>query len=146
MRKKRGRRHWSTAEISTNDLIPMGRLPGTSKPIKRLKRGWLPIAHRMQPTAEEVQIMLKELLTFVTHEEFQAVTGRNPYPRDFTGVTRKHLLWVLWAIFLHPWKCRTAFDIITWGRFRVEPGKRRRTKGLPDLDAPNVEPQEDYSI
>ena len=29
-------------------------------------------------------------------------------------------VWLVWCLLLHPEKMRTAFDVVTWGRFRVE--------------------------
>lgn len=32
--------------------------------------------------------------------------------------TARRCVWLLWAILLHPERCRTLFDVSTWGRFR----------------------------
>ena len=33
--------------------------------------------------------------------------------------TARRLIWLHWCILLHPERIQTAFDLATWGRFRV---------------------------
>lgn len=39
--------------------------------------------------------------------------------KGFAGPSYR-LVWVTWIILLHPERLQTAFDLATWGRFRVE--------------------------
>lgn len=48
-------------------------------------------------------------------------------------------VWLRWALLLHPETVQTAFDLVTWGRFRT--GTRR-----PGKSSHMIIPQDDYSI
>jgi hypothetical protein len=50
----------------------------------------------------------------------------------------RKLVWLLWALFLHPEQVRTVFDVATWGRFRVHrqrPGRRIVRKSFASITA-----------
>jgi hypothetical protein len=39
--------------------------------------------------------------------------------RFLTAYTSRRLIWLHWCLLLHPERIQTAFDLATWGRFRV---------------------------
>jgi plasmid stabilization system protein ParE len=48
-------------------------------------------------------------------------------------------IWSVWAMILHPEVIQTAFDVVTWGRFRpVKPIKKRRARTLPVVCPPKL--------
>ena len=39
--------------------------------------------------------------------------------RYLEKVTARRVIWLHWCLLLHPERIQTAFDLATWGRFRV---------------------------
>ena len=37
----------------------------------------------------------------------------------------RRLVWLLWCMVLHPDRLQTCFDLVTWGRFRVDRKRKR---------------------
>ena len=70
--------------------------------------------------------MLRELSRLVGHAEMSAFLGvpgltlRRWKSGKAPSAAARRLVWLLWCLFLHPERLQTAFDVATWGRFRVE--------------------------
>lgn len=104
---------------------------------------WQASVYLLRPTLEELNSMIVELSA--------AVGGTNRLSR-MAGIPARTLVawrdrgrvpseparrcvWLLWALLLHPERCRTLYDVATWGRYRVKPACGLDT---PIPSGPNV--------
>lgn len=84
----------------------------------------------LRPTNVEFYTMLAQLGQVFPGRDLASVLGISILTLDGwrkrkngpCAASRK-LVWLLWALILHPGRVQTVFDLVTWGRFRVD---RRR--------------------
>ena len=87
----------------------------------------------LRPSDAEFDTMLAQLGQVFPGRDLASVLGISILTLDGwrkrkngpCAASRK-LVWLLWALFLHPGRVQTVFDLVTWGRFRVD---RRRPRG-----------------
>ena len=84
------------------------------------------VRHWCMPREAECVTMLRELVQRFGQFDTAALLG---VPCLTLGAwlggkcsvsAARRVIWLHWALLLHPEHCQTAFDLITWGRFRVE--------------------------
>lgn len=95
------------------------------------------LVFRLQPNASECRAMLGELIERLGG----TVQARNAM--GVSGVTLRHwlrgsrepsdagkrVIWLTWALLLHPERCRTLHHMITWGRYATRREPWRIGKG-----------------
>ena len=93
------------------------------KPVKSTE--WTRVVFGLAPSQPEVKRMVWRLwrrygrdgladllgVPVATLEDW-AYNGREP------SCAARKLVWLVWCLEFHPERCRTAFDVTTWGRFR----------------------------
>ncbi len=71
--------------------------------------------------------MIEELIALMGRKELLQVMACTTQSLDDwrkgkgqTHAARK-LIWLLWALYLHPERCKTTWDVITWGQYHKYP-------------------------
>ncbi len=96
-------------------------------PVDPLDPAWGAAYVLLQPTAEDIRAMLAELYAAIGNRRgLSYVTGIPAltlddwrYGRRTPDTAGKRVVWLLWAMLLHPERCRTLTDLASWGRFRT---------------------------
>lgn len=77
------------------------------------------------PSVDECCDMVRELETAFGNERNTAVlmgvsviTLRSWKNRRAISVPSRRAVWLIWVLLLHPERIETAFDLVTWGRFK----------------------------
>lgn len=93
-----------------------------------------------RPGMEEFHAMLRELAGEFGWHHTAALLGisvltMDSWRRRKNGpcASSQKLVWLTWALLLHPDHLSNAFDLATWGRFRAtkQPGQNGRLVGSP---------------
>ena len=101
-------------------------VPGIRKERKPKATEWTRSALALRPSAVETRRMVRQLwrrwgrdqtadvlgVPVATLEDWAFSAAKAP-----SRAARK-LVWLVWCLEFHPERCRTMFDVMTWGRFR----------------------------
>lgn len=113
----------------------------------RLGSDWWRICLALAPSPGEVRAMLADLARVFPGPDLGNVLGvsqlslRNWDKNTAPSAAARRAIWLVWVLVFHPARCRTVFDVATWGRFAVftRPLRRSRSSSFGPL-------AEDWSI
>lgn len=103
----------------------------------RLSDGLRLLCVAARPGIEDTRRMVLELIKACGSEEDAAPLVGVPvetlrlwrYSNRLPGAGSRRAIWAAWVLFLHPERCRTAFDWLTWGLFRRPEARPPRHPG-----------------
>lgn len=97
------------------------KLPG------KLSPAWAKPGYALQPSDREFLAMLSDLRRLVGSHSLPELLGLPVQTvvswqngQRLPASHGRRLVWLTWALLLHPDRIGTAFDLATWGRFRAE--------------------------
>jgi len=86
---------------------------------------WARCVFGLQPSAVEVKRMLWRLWRRCGRDQLADLLGVPvstletwAYGQKEPSRAARKLVWLIWCLEFHPERCRTMFDVMTWGRFR----------------------------
>ena len=111
------------------------------------------LAFRLQPTAKQCRSMLLEILRALQWDRhdtaatlgvsFMTLKSWIEGARTPTDAARK-LIWMTWALLLHPELLRTVWHIVTWGRYaKFDPHCSVHPPSEPPLGHPTQQDGDD---
>jgi hypothetical protein len=108
---------YATKRIVRSDLplieqsVHMAHMPDTPDALR-----WLKDLRRVYPQQRQVAAILG--LPVATLRRWERGEHHPP-------ATAMRSIWVTWCLHFAPWKLRTSFDLLTWGRYaRPAPGEK----------------------
>lgn len=104
-----------------------------SRPADREFHHWTLARWLLVPTDAIFQRQLAEIAQFAGTEARAAAllrlsvrTVRNLLAGKTPSMPSRSLVWLTWALLLHPEQAQTVFDLVCWGRFRYPRAAKRK--------------------
>lgn len=114
---------------------------------------WRKVGLMVQPTDAEFIAMLDDLNALVGADgrvaDLLRVSVRTLHgwreERHHPETAAKSLVWLTWALCLHPERCQDLLDLATWGRFRKVRVRQPKSLRTPTTDSA-ADPPIEYNI
>jgi hypothetical protein len=97
---------------------------------------WQPLQLACAPCNAEVSVMVRDLVREFGRQGAAMALGvpgmnvRVWMEGKGMSYAAKRAVWFAWVLLLHPGRVRSAWDVVTWGRFADNPSVRRRVRKL----------------